>query len=208
MPFSDWHTHFPGGALWNVTPAGVGINGATPVGTAGPPDTVRRVLGWFSEEIAAAAHAYQMPAALLVAIICTESAGGEHDISRVLTARREEPGFVSDDATPSRVSVGCCQTLLSTARMALGKPGLTSQDLAHPATSISAAAAYVASQAVFTRFDPPLVAAAYNAGSLHEDKAPANRWRMRCYPLGTGEYIGRFVKWFNDAVAALGAEKV
>ena len=167
---------------------------------------MRRVLGWFGLAISTASAAHAVPAEILVAIICNEAAGGQPDRARVVSARREEPGYVSDAATPERVSTGCCQTLLETARAALGRPGLTSAELEDPATSIMAAAAYVASQKHITSLNPVLVAAAYNAGGLHPEPTSTNRWGLRCYPLNTGVYIDRFVLWYNDAVSVIPRE--
>jgi hypothetical protein len=200
MSLANPHHFAPGGVLWRVTDQGVGIAGEPPVGTPGEPETVRRVLGWFGAEINAASKAHGVPAALLVAIICNESAGdGETERASVTNSRREEPGYISDETTPSRVSIGCCQTLLSTARETLQRPDLTSADLENPATSLMAGAAYIASQRTLTGLDPVLVAAAYNAGGLHPEPTTTNRWGLRCYPIGTGAYIDRFVLWYNDA---------
>ncbi len=44
-----------------------------------------------------------------------------------------------------------------------------------------------------TNFEPPLVAAAYNAGSLR--RSDENRWKLR----STGGHIDRFCLFFNDA---------
>ncbi len=44
-----------------------------------------------------------------------------------------------------------------------------------------------------TRFDAPLVAAAYNAGGIYYNAASSNRWRLRQYPLGTSKHVDRFV---------------
>jgi hypothetical protein len=52
-----------------------------------------------------------------------------------------------------------------------------------------------------TGFDPPLVAAAYNAGGIYENRGAANRWRLRQYPLGTGAHVDRFIGFFNAALA-------
>jgi hypothetical protein len=141
---------------------------------------------------------------LLVAVICSEAAGGQTDRALVCTARREEPGYISEASTPGHVSIGCCQTLLSTARAALREPALSAADLTNPRVSIGAAAAYIASQQYVTGFDPPLVAADYNAGGLHAEPTVTNRWGLRCYPLRTGRYIDTFVAWYNDAVKVLG----
>ena len=51
--------------------------------------------------------------------------------------------------------------------------------------------------------DPPLVAAAYNAGGSSTRTATQNRWSLRQFPIGTGKHCDRFVRFFNDAVAVL-----
>lgn len=164
--------------------------------TPGEPVTVRKVWDTFGAEIRDASKTYGVPVELIVATIATESGG------QVLmrTARREEPGWISDEETPNRVSIGPMQTLLSTAREALKEPHLTSSDLLIPERSIRAGTAYIAQQVKKTSFSPPLVAAAYNAGGLYPEVATTNRWRLRCYPLGTGTHIDRFVCWFNDTM--------
>jgi hypothetical protein len=195
-----------GGVSWTAGEDGISIGGAPPQGTDGPPETAQRVLTWFGPAIDAASDVFGVPKAVLVAIICNESAGGVTDLEQVQTARRKEPGYISDAETPDRLSVGCCQTLLSTARQALVRPALSALDLCVPETSILAAAGYIASQRRVTQFDPVLIAAAYNAGGLHPEPISVNRWGLRCYPLNTGQYIDRFVLWYNDAVAVLGHE--
>jgi hypothetical protein len=65
---------------------------------------------------------------------------------------------------------------------------------------IESAAAILAMRYWLTNYDPPLVAAAYYTGGLYCEEAPANRWRLRCYPAGTGACIDRWVAWFNDAM--------
>jgi hypothetical protein len=197
------HGFAPGGCAWLVGADGIGIDGHPPQRTPGEPATVRRVLAWFGPAIEAAAAEFSVPAVLLVALICNEAAGGQPDQDKVCTARREEPGWVSDDHTPERVSVGCCQTLLSTARLALADPQLSADDLCRPSVSIRAAAAYVARHVTAHHWDPVLVAAVYNAGGAYLEDIPTNRWRLRCFPMGSGQYIDRFVLWYNDAAAVL-----
>ena len=71
-------------------------------------------------------------------------------------------------------------------------------ELADPALSIEAGVRYIAKQRRFTDYDPPLVAAAYNAGGLHPPReGDANPWRLR----STGDHISRFVQYFNDSCA-------
>ena len=127
-----------------------------------------------------------MPAELIVATIATESGGDPN-------ARRSEPKLGDEN-------VGLMQTLVGTAQRTLGRQQLTGDDLLTPATSIAAGTAYIAQQRGSTHFDPPLVAAAYNAGSLRHEDAEANRWLLVCYPSGTGRHIDNFVEWFSDCV--------
>lgn len=111
---------------------------------------------------------------------------------------REEPGYISDEATPNKVSPGLMQTLISTARGVLADPSLNRQWLLEPGNSIRAGTAYITSQWKLTHLDPPKVACAYNAGSVVYNANATNRWKMRQYPIGTQEHADRFVKWFND----------
>lgn len=198
------HTNEVGGVAWRLTPTGVQVGIAKPGRSPGPPATVRRVWTWFGSEIRASAIRHSVPVELIVATICAESAGGKTDFDAVRKASRREPGYVNDKDTPNRISTGVMQTLLSTARGVLRKDDLTSLELFNPAVSIEAGTMYIAEQAASTHFDPPLVAAAYNAGGLYPENNRLNRWRLRCYPLGTGRHIDTWVLWFNDALA-LGA---
>jgi hypothetical protein len=45
------------------------------------------------------------------------------------------------------------------------------------------------------------VACAYNAGGIYYNNRPANRWKMRQYPINSSEHehADRFVKWFNES---------
>lgn len=201
------HFRMPSGVAWRLSAAGVVVGDAPAARTPGQPATVRRVWAWFGSEIRVAALKWGVPVELIVAAMCSESGQSwQTQAQQMAGAYREEPGYLSDDATPGRVSAGCMQTLLSTARSVLARPGLTTDELFEPACSIDAGAGYIAQgvargSALSTAYDPPLVAAAYNAGGLYLDGSGFNRWHLRCYPLGTGEYIDRFVLWFNDAMS-------
>ena len=187
------HQRFPNSVLWHLTPDGLVVDKKAPEGTDGQPVTVRNTLSTFGSSIRRWSGVMEVPAELIVATICTESMGDSN-------ARREEPGYRSDDETPDRVSVGLMQTLISTAQETLGMPEIDRQWLLQPSNSIRAGTAYIAQQSRATRFDPPVVACAYNAGGVYENKSPENRWRMRQYPIGKGEHADRFVKWFNDCI--------
>jgi hypothetical protein len=134
-----------------------------------------------------------VPIELVIACICVESSG------EAIAERCEKGCSTIDPAlTPSRVSVGLMQTLLSTAASVMDKP-VTIADLRDPLTSIEAGATYMWRQSRATRFDPPLVACAYNAGSLRHNGSAQNRWKLVQYPIGTSEYADKFVRFFNAA---------
>ncbi|MEG3437138.1 transglycosylase SLT domain-containing protein [Pannus brasiliensis CCIBt3594] len=192
---TDFHG-FPDGTRWRLVAGGVEIEGSGIERTKGQPVTVTRIWERYATEINEVARQYRVPCALILATICTES-GGKPD------AVREEPGYQSDEKTPHKISAGLMQTLISTARETL-QLSLDRSWLTRPKNSILAGTAYIAKQARKTRLDPPLVAAAYNAGDLYRNTGRENRWKLRQYPIGTGAHLDRFVKFFNDAVFVLG----
>ena len=177
---------------WRLTRDGLLIDGElAPRGTGGPPRTVRRIWEEFGNHIADAAKEFDVPVELILSTIATELRGNP-------SAERAEPGFISYEETPHRVSLGLMQTLISTARQALKDKSIDAEALRDPETAIRAGTAYIAQQGKVTDFDPPKVACAYNAGNLFHQTGLANRWRMRQFPIGTGAHADRFVAWFND----------
>jgi hypothetical protein len=180
------HRHFPDGVAWQLTREGVSVDGAPPRGTPGEPTTVREIWQRYGPLCSSAAKQYGVPVELIVATIATESSGNPN-------ARRSEPA-IHDEST------GLMQTLVSTAREALGRRDLTGDSLLDPGLSIQAGAAYIAQKHGDTHFDPPLVAAAYNAGSIRRDDGERNRWKLLCYPVGTGQHVDRFIGWFADCM--------
>ncbi|MFI5529689.1 transglycosylase SLT domain-containing protein [Kitasatospora sp. NPDC051853] len=196
MSLLDWHGSFSGSVQWRLTDLGVEIEGTGVERTKGRPATVTRVWEKYAAAINQATRTYRMPAELVVACICTESGGKAEAI-------RFEPGYVSDERTPGRVSPGVMQTLISTASETL-RMSVTRDWLFEPANSIRAGTAYMHKQVRKTAFDPPLVGAAYNSGGIHQQNGSQNRWRLRQFPIGTAEHCNRFVRFYNDAVAVLG----
>jgi Transglycosylase SLT domain len=195
MPkLSEYHG-FEDSVRWRVVAAGVEIDGTGLERTKGTPSTVTRVWESYGDAINRTARARRVPCELIVATICTES-GGNAD------AQREEPGYKSDAETPQKVSAGLMQTLISTASDTL-QMSVDRRWLLVPANSIEAGTAYIAKQARETELDPPLVAAAYNAGALKHQDGSANRWKLRQYRIGTGEHCDRFVRFLNDAAFVL-----
>jgi hypothetical protein len=192
------HSRYPDSVRWRLTHAGLEVDGALVEPGAADSDLALRVLAECDDAIATASARFPVPAELVIATVCTESSGDPR-------AKRFEPGCDLEDPsrTPRRVSVGLMQTLLSTAREALGEETLTLAALENPSTSIRAGMAYMWRQAGATRFDPPLVACAYNAGSVRYQGSPANRWKMCQYPIGTSKHADRFVLFFNAAMRAI-----
>jgi len=189
---------FRDGIQWRLARKGIVCDGdARPKGSGGKPATVTRIWQTFEADIRAAASRYEVPVELILATIATESRGNP-------AAERSEPGFVSYEETPHRVSIGLMQTLISTAREALSDATLGPEDLRDPSIAIQAGTAYIARQKRITKFDPPKVACAYNAGGLYHQPGVNNRWKMRQFPIGTGAHADRFVAWFNDCFALFG----
>ena len=191
-----WHQRFRAPVEWRLTPSGVETR---PSALQRPTAdqlallaTIRRRYGLLIDHAAAV---YNVPPELIEAAIATESSGNA-DSTRI------EPGYISDLRTPGRLSVGLMQTLISTAQQVVPTGvKVTRAWLLVPSNSIQAGTAYIAAQRSATSYDPPLVAAAYNAGSVAHEADPRNPWRMRCYPLRTGEHVTRFVRHYNAALS-------
>lgn len=187
---------------WRLTPQGVEVEGeAAPRRSPGQPRTAAACWAMHRAALEEAARRHAVPVELLVATACTESAGRAGAV-------REEPGYVSDAATPHRVSPGLMQTLISTAREALGDPSLDRAALLDPAVSARAGAAYIRRQAAGGRqptgFDPPLVAIAYNAGSLRPNRDATDPWGLVQTRRGSGAWhADSFCAFLGDALAVL-----
>lgn len=182
---------------WQLTPNGVKVAGEVEM-TSGEPTTVKRVWETWGDSIQRWAEHFKVPAELIIATICTETSGNPQSV-------RIEPGYVSDEQTPAKVSPGLMQTLISTARSALGNPTIDRGWLLVPDHSIQAGTAYISEQRNLTGLDPPKVACAYNAGGIYPNDSNTNRWRMRQYPIGSAEHADRFIRWFNDCFRLFGS---
>jgi len=185
---------------WRLTRAGLELQGeAAPRRTPGEPRLAAACWARHGAAMAEAARRFGVPVELLLATALTESGGNA-------AAIREEPGFTSDAETPHRVSPGLMQTLIATAREVLGDPSLDRARLLDPATSIAAGAAMIRRQAmggrVPTGFDPPLVAIAYNAGSLRPSRDATDPWGMVQTRRGSGAWhADSFCAFLGDALA-------
>lgn len=190
---------FGGSCVWMLSKNGVVITGQGLTRTKGEPTTALSTWNNFRKSFEKSACAYGVPVELLIATACTES-GGKAD------AIRKEPGYLSDEETPNKVSPGLMQTLISTARAAIGDNSIGRQQLLDADLAIRAGALYIKQEAVRenlgTNFDPPLVGIAYNAGSLRN--TGKNPWSLVQTDRGGGKFhADAFVEYFNDAFAVL-----
>ena len=189
-PLREWHCA-SGTRRWRLSAEGIAFEGEAAPARLDPPRIAAACWAQHRAALEEAAKRFTVPMELLLATACTESGGRAEAV-------REEPGFTSDDATPHRVSPGLMQTLISSAREALGDPKLDRARLLDPAISARAGAAFIARQSRVTRFDPPLVAIAYNAGGL---RAAANPWGLVQTRRGDGSFhADSFCAFFNDAL--------
>jgi len=217
MNIFDWHKKFEGSVEWKMTTNGLLVRNPNPVTngsmdlafyerTRGEPVTVSRIWHNYSDIIEKWSREYLVPADLIVAIIAGEDSKAYYDI-------RQEPGFVSDEKTPNKVSAGIMQTLLSTAKESLLKRGVTGGTVTRkwlfvPENSIQAGVSYMDDQRKKSLFDPILVAASYNAGGVYANSSTQNRFRIKCYPIGTSRYLDRFVMYLNDFYALMNSGEI
>lgn len=189
-----------GGLRWCLAADGVRVDDVLPR-SPGKPKTASNTWLAYRGVFEKCAAAYGVPVELLVAVACTESGGDPQSL-------RFEPGYVSDEATPGKVSPGLMQTLISTARAATGDNSLDRAALLTPEASVRAGACYIKQQAVTARmptnFDPPLVGIAYNAGSLRP--SGNNPWGLVQTERDVALKIfhaDAFVEYFNDLFTVL-----
>ncbi|MDF7657789.1 transglycosylase SLT domain-containing protein [Erwiniaceae bacterium L1_54_6] len=180
------HSYADKSVSWKIVEQGISIDNNAPQGSGGQLVTVPAIWKSFGDLCIKYAKRYNVPVELIVATIAVESAG-KPNASRIENQIHDE-------------SIGLMQTLVGTARSTLGLSDLKREQLFDPDMSINAGTAYIAQAIKTTRYDPPKVAAAYNAGSLYLDDAAENRWKMRCYPPHTGYHIDKFVGFFNDCM--------
>ena len=175
------------GVQWRLTSEGMEVDGRIS-GSPGKMVTIPLIWEQFASSMRKWSYELSVPIELIMATIATESRGRPD-------AQREEDNFVSDERTPTAVSAGLMQTLISTATaMVPGEP-VTRTWLKIADNSVRAGTAYIAYQRAMTVFDPPLVASAYNAGRLPDEPLTSNRWGT----IHTAGHVDRFVGFFNDS---------
>lgn len=202
-----------------ASPAGDGAPGFV-LRTRGAPISAHTALEDFGAAMGEASSRFDVPIPTIFAMMAIEARRQRRDRSHFdPRSLREEPGFVSDERTPHRVSPGLMQTLISTAREAnrWGKiyrdldgelELLTREDLFVPSRSIMLGTAHMRREinnveddekrAGFFAHDPIALCAAYNAGSVREGDGAYN---LRTF--GGDGRIEKFVAYHNDMVVYL-----
>ena len=147
----------------------------------------------YGTHIRAAAARHGVPAELILSSIIEESGGRADAIVRY-------PGYVSDGATPSKISVGLGQMLLSSAQRLAPERRITRASLLDPAIAIDLIARYDAHFYVQTGFHPALIATAFQYGNVRTPPA-GQRW----HPPNP-RYVQSYSAVFHASVAYLAAQ--
>lgn len=222
-----WHNRF-GGDEWAYDNRGVytrhASGGLKLWRSVGAPITAQEILARFEAPIFGAASKYDVPPALIVMTIATETAHLRNVGFTGPKSFRWEQGYTVkftgdtdlDGKEKGDYSAGPMQVLSDTARWMnevadLGydvgkhfaffrnkpKPDEVEIGLMDVNVCIDVGTAYIRHNMTKTENDPLLVAAAYNAGGLYP--STENHWRMRSY----GNHIDRAAEWYGDACAVL-----
>ena len=174
LPRMSAYHGYENGLRWRLRAAGIELESAKIEGHKVDPRVIEKVWGDYGPIMKKWSAHYEVPIELIVTTVSVESRG--------------------NPKAKGGKNVGLMQLLVPTARGALGDPSITEQSLYDPETNIRAGTAYIAGQRKKTLYDPPKVAAAYNAGSL---RSASNRWGMKQY----GPHLDKTVLWFNATLA-------
>ena len=216
-----WHNIFEG-RKWRYDEKGIYVrdNGKSsgPLRTAGEPITCRAVWTHFADEMINASKRYDVPLALIMMTIATETSfARQFGFTGPYTFRWESHVKVDDVSPPlwGDYSAGPMQTLATTARWIIRTQSLeydpftvapvytfqpeppATLELYEPDINIDIGAAEIKQRINKTGDDPILVAAAYNAGGIY--KSTKNPWHLRSY----GNHLDRAASWYGDACAVL-----
>ncbi len=197
-----WMQKF-GGRRWRVTPEGVETDEGL-MRTPGEPVTARRLLRVWGHDFRNVSVVSRVPIALLMMTALTEGGlrwtGHDFDYPRV----RREPGYLTDDQTPNRVSYGPMHVLLSTYRDVMYAPEAGRLEAGQRLNNLLAGALYIAATREKHDLDPILCAATYNAGGVYDasqttTKDFVNPWHIRSFR----NHLDRAARWYGDSLEAL-----
>lgn len=223
----NWHSRF-GGDAWAYDAKGIytrnHLGQVKQWRTPGAPITVREVLTRHGDAIDAASSKYDVPKALIVMTVATETGRYRSDGFTGPKTFRWEQGFTVratgnaayDSIEKGDYSAGPMQVMSDTARWMNNTHDLgynnasdfkfyknrpstdpTNLGLYKSQTAIDVGTAYIRHNMSKTGDNPLLVAAAYNAGGLYPTSE--NHWRIR----SSGNHLDRAAEWYGDATHVL-----
>jgi soluble lytic murein transglycosylase-like protein len=169
----DYH-QYENGLRWRLGPSGIQLESTVIEGNKVDRQIIQQVWDDYGDTMEQWSTHYGVPIEIVMTTVCVESKGN----ARATNAK----------------NFGLMQILVPTARNALNDQSITEDSLYDPEIAIKAGTAYIALQANQTKYDPPKVAAAYNAGSL---RSADNPWGMKQY----GPHLDKTVMWFNEVLA-------
>ena len=115
---SEYHAKFPRGVRWKITAKGSMWKASAMVNyDRAMYARAEALCKTHVESFAFASAEFGVPVELLMACALTESSAKDPE-----TCVRQEPGYISDNETPSRISAGICQLLISAARGIMKNP--------------------------------------------------------------------------------------
>lgn len=184
------------GVSWNYSASGL-LQDAETSPRTGTAETVADIFVAYGDDLRSVATDEQVPIELLVAAIALVAA--RTSVEAAATYIEYLDGFVSFETTPELCYAGCTGLRYDFVQAILGSSILPDAFLETPITAMTAAARHMLTPIADTRFQPPLVASAYNTDAMRYDVT--SRWR-----LAQETQIDNFVTWFNTAVAAIIAD--
>jgi hypothetical protein len=211
---------YEGGTRWRVLEDGISVEveGEGVLRTKGEPLTMRQMREDYGPELDEAAAHFDVPVEWIMAMVTIEAVRIKGTRTYDPKSTRTEPGWVSDEETPRRVSAGLMQTLITTARSMQDRynlfPGehIDRRALWRPRVSIMLGTAYMRYQ--LDRYDdewgqdPVILTGSYNAGRLTIDKpnrdGKLNPFMVRTYGPGRTH---KFLRFMGDAVAVMREER-
>ena len=174
--------------------------------TDGEPVTVATYLAHWREPLVRVSAEEGVPLEIMLATIATENGAAQLVRgSPRIRPPREEPGYVSDEDTPHRVSIGPCHVLIETAQIAMRDPLIDREWLTDLENNLRASFRYLAQQDRRWEhgYDPILSAAVYNSGGLYDASHPQSQYHNRWHLRSWGSHLDRFANWYGDALAVL-----
>lgn len=204
---SGFHNH--GGQDWRFDPNGVylGSDPNNPVRSNGSPKTCAAILDLYGQQIFDSSVRHGVPPELIVMTIATESGADRKTKFTGPPTFRWEPGVRSYSAGPMQTLASTAQEVIDKLKLGYDKEGVAPTFTSQPQVTPPVLGLYDASTNIdigtgeiklnnlrhSTGFDPILVAACYNAGSLRFTNA--NPWGLFTY----GDHLNRASEWIGDA---------